>query len=85
VEDSDEGEAIDDEDTPQWMDDKLTNVVGEDDFGPDADVDLDASELHDILADTPPHVSKAPVKVTEMAVDDENTILDGEDAVFDWT
>lgn len=54
MDDGDEGEAIDDEDTPQWMDDKLVNVVGEDDFGPpEADVDLDAPELDDILADTP--------------------------------
>ena len=45
VEDGDKGEAIDNEDTPQWMDDKLMNVIGEDNFDPDADVDLDTSEL----------------------------------------
>ena len=45
VEDGDEGEAIDDEDTPQRMDDKLMNVIGEDNFDPDADVDLDVLEL----------------------------------------
>ena len=85
MDDGDEGEAIDDEYTPQWMDDKLVNVVGEDDFGPpEADVDLDAPELDDILADTP-RVSKAPVRATEMVVDDENTVSEGEDAVFDWT
>ena len=61
------------------------NVIGEDDFDPDADVDLDVSELHDILADTPLQVLKAPAKAMEMAVDGENAILDGEDAVFDWT
>ena len=45
MEDGNEGEAIDNEDTPQWMDDKLMNVVGEDNFDPDADVDLDVLEL----------------------------------------
>ena len=45
MEDGDKGEAIDNEDTPQWMDDKLMNVIGEDNFDPDADVDLDALEL----------------------------------------
>ena len=84
VEDGDEGEVIDDEAMPQWMDDKLMNVVGEDDFNLDADVDLDASELCDILADTPLQVLKVPEKAMEMAVDGENAILDGEDAVFNW-
>jgi hypothetical protein len=45
---------------------------------------LDAPKLDDILADTP-RVSKAPVRATEMVVDDENTVSEGEDAVFDWT
>jgi hypothetical protein len=69
----------------EWgMDEKLVNVVGEDDFGPpEADVDLDAPELDDILADTP-RISKAPVRATEVVMD-EDTVLEGEDAVFDWT
>ena len=37
------------------------------------------------LADTPLQVLKAPEKAMEMAVDGENVISDGEDAVFDWT
>jgi hypothetical protein len=49
VNDADDGEIIDDEDSPQWMDDKLFNVIGEDDFGlPEEDIDL---ELEEILAD----------------------------------
>ena len=60
------------------------NVVGEDDFDPDADVDPDVLELCDILADTPLQVLKAPAKSMEMAVDGENAILDSEDAVFNW-
>ena len=34
------GESIDDEDTPQWMDNKLVNVIGI--SSAEADIDLDA-------------------------------------------
>jgi hypothetical protein len=53
IDDGDDSEAIDDEDSLQWMD-KLRDVVGEEHFGlPEADVDLDALELEKILADVP--------------------------------
>ena len=46
-------EAIVDDNTPQWMDDRLT-IRGNDDFGPVGnDANLDALELDEILADNP--------------------------------
>jgi hypothetical protein len=85
VDDGDDGEAIDDEDTPQWMDDKLYDVVGEEDFGlPEADVDLDAPELDDVLADAP-CVAKAKPKATEMIVDEEGAVSEDEATELDWT
>ena len=52
VDDGDDHEAIDDKDSLQWMDDKLRDVVGEEDFGLlEADIDRDAPELEEILAD----------------------------------
>ena len=63
------------------MDNKLVNVIGEDNFSPaEADIDLDAPELDDISADSP-RVSKVTVKVMEMAVGDN----DASDDEFDWT
>ena len=83
VDDGDDGEIIDDEDSLQWMDNKLTGVVGEDDFGlPEEDVDLDAPELEEILADAP-RVSKGKAKAVEMVVGDDE-VSEDEDAALDW-
>jgi hypothetical protein len=83
VDDGDDGEAIDDEDSPQWMDDKLRDVVGEEDFGlPEADVDLDALELEEILADAP-RVLKGKAKAVETVVEDDE-VSEDEDAALNW-
>jgi hypothetical protein len=49
----------------------------------EADVDLNAGELQEILADSP-WVSKGKAKVVKMAVDIEGG-SEGEDTEFDWT
>jgi hypothetical protein len=83
VDDGDDGEAIDDEDSPQWMDNKLGDIVGEEDFGlPEADIDLDAPELEEILADAP-RVLKGVAKAVETVVEDDE-VAEDEDAVLNW-
>jgi hypothetical protein len=83
VDDGDDGEVIDDEDSPQWMDDKLRGVVGEEDFGlPEADVDLDAPELEEILADAP-RASKGKAKAVETVIEDDE-VSEDDDAALNW-
>jgi hypothetical protein len=58
-------------------------VVGEDDFGlPEEDVDLDAPELEEILADAP-WVLKGKAKAVEMVVGDDE-VSEDEDAALEW-
>jgi hypothetical protein len=84
VNDADDGEIIDDEDSPQWMDDKLFNVIGEDDFGhPEEDINLDAPELEEILADAR-LPTKGKAKAVEMVVEMDN-VSEDEDAELDWS
>lgn len=84
VDDGDDGEAIDDEDSPQWMDDKLRDVVGEEYFGlPKVDVDLDAPELEEILADAA-QVMKGKAKAVETVVEDDE-VSEDEDAALNWS
>ena len=83
VDDGDDSKAIDDKDSPQWMDNKLRDVVGEEDFGlPEADVDLDAPELEEILADAP-RVMKGKAKAVETVVEDDK-VSEDEDAALNW-
>ena len=58
LDDGDDGEAIDDEDSPQWMDNKLKDVVDEEVFqwSPGSGCQsgcMVAPELEEILADAP--------------------------------
>jgi len=91
IDGSDDSEAIDDDDSPQWMDDKLENVAGEDDFGVvEDDANLDAPELEDILADVPrPTKGKGRLVESEETVEDDmvglETSDDDSDAEWDWT
>lgn len=83
VDPDDEAEAITDNDSHQWMDDKLTDVQEEENFSvAEEDSNLDAPELDDILADAP-RVDKGKAKaVAEMDCaesDDED-----ESAPFNW-
>jgi len=53
VDDDDEGEAIGDDDTVEWID-EVPTTAGESTFGAvEIDADLDAPELEELLADTP--------------------------------
>ena len=64
----DDSKAINDKDTLQWMDNKLRDVVGEEDFGLlEVDIDLDAPELEEILADML-QVLKGKAKAVEMVI-----------------
>src|SRR6267154_750449 len=82
--DADDGEIIDDEDSLQWMDGKLFNVISEDDFGlPEEDIDLDALELEEILADARLPM-KGKAKAVEMVVEMDD-VSEDEDAELDWS
>jgi hypothetical protein len=84
VDDADDGEIIDDEDSPQWMDDKLFNVIGEDNFElPEEDIDLDALELEEILTDARLSM-KGKAKAVEMVVEMDD-VSEDEDAELDWS
>jgi hypothetical protein len=54
VDENDENEAIDDDETWEWMDETSNATIGETTFGPvEADADLDAPELEELLSDAP--------------------------------
>jgi hypothetical protein len=54
VDENDESEAIDDDETWEWMDESPDLTTGKSDFGPvEVDADLDTPELEDVLADAP--------------------------------
>lgn len=64
------------------MDDRLENVVAEDTFDvAENDVDLDATELQDVLADAPRAVKGKGKSVA--VVDDVDEDFDNEEA-WDW-
>lgn len=46
-------EEITSDETKEWMDEALPEIKGMDEFELEADFDLDATELADILADVP--------------------------------
>src|SRR6267154_2948066 len=79
VNDADDGGIIDDENSLQWMDDKLFNVISEDNFGlPKEDINLDTPELEEILADVRLPM-KGKAKAVEMVIERDDFSKD-EDA-----
>ena len=54
VDENDDSEAIDDDETWEWMDESSDPMMAESNFGAvEDDVDLDAPELEEVLADAP--------------------------------
>jgi hypothetical protein len=88
LDDGDDGEAIDDEDSPQWMDNKLKDVVDEEVFqwSPGSGCQsgcMVAPELEEILADAPRASLKGEAKAVETVVED-NEVSEDEDAALNW-